>query len=241
MNKIYIYTTEIKAMLYSFGDSKSPSTATSQMIEQILQTQTRRFLSVANDVRILRRGKTINLEDICFVIRKEPFKLQRLLNFVDFREIKGKIESKIESVESNDILEDDAEIAEKLMKTKKKKFGWMILPEGVDQFQLNRLEQIDKLTASMSKEEYLHFTECRQSSFVYRKSKKFKEFLGFDNLNENVLDLLGYICYEIVYNITMEILRKRTSSRDLNRSHCISVEEVENIVFEICQNNKLFF
>lgn len=78
---MYTYTTEIKSMLYSFGESKPQLTTTANYIEEIIASQIRQFLSKANDVRISRRGKVINMEDIGFVVRKDGFKLERLLNF----------------------------------------------------------------------------------------------------------------------------------------------------------------
>lgn len=231
----FAYTSEIKAMLYSFGDTKTPSTNTAQRIEKIIQTQIKRFLSACNDVRIMRKGKTINLEDISFVIRKDPFKLQRLLNYVDFKEIKGKIESKMESTESNEFMEAEMPILER----KNKKYSWMVEVFGEDTFQLNRLAQIDKITAKMSKEEYLYFTECRQSSFVYRKGRKFKDFIGYNNVNENIIDPLGYICYEMVYSITDQILKNRETAQ--NNTKNISIEEVDNAAYQMNRDGKLFF
>lgn len=222
---MYIYTTEIKAMLYSFGDLKNPSSSTAMAIERILKTQIRRFLSAANDVRILRRGKSLNLEDISFVIRKDPFKLQRLLNYVDFKEIKGKMDKQDEIDDPLFLLSDK----------KTKKYAWMKDNVGIDNFQLNRLSEIDKLTASMTKDEYLYFTECRQSSFVYRKSKKFREFLNFQNLSESILDLIGYICYEIVYFMTYLVLKRKKTRGNITQ------EEIENVAYEMSKDGKLFF
>lgn len=222
-------------MLYSFGDSKTPSNITAQRIEMIIKTQIMRFLSACNDVRIMRRGKNINLEDIAFVIRKKPFKLQRLLDFVDYKDSKGKYEVKVESNDSSELIEDNLPIIEE----KIQKYSWMSELKGIDVFQLERLAQIDRRTAQMSKEEYLYFAECRQSSFVYRKGKKFKDFLGFINLNENVLDHLGYICYEMVYSITYEIFNK--GGKIQNKNNCITMDEVESAAYEMSKNNKLFF
>ncbi|KRH95245.1 Histone acetyltransferase PCAF/SAGA, subunit SUPT3H/SPT3 [Pseudoloma neurophilia] len=231
----HVYTTEIKAMLYSFGDCKTPSNATAQRIETILKTQIRRFLSTCNDIRIIRGGKNINMEDIAFVIRKDPFKLQRLLDFVEFKNIKGKLESRIESTDSSELKDVEIPFPEK----KALKYNWMTEVKGEDVFQLKRLAQIDKLTAEMSKEEYLYFAECRQSSFVYRKGKKFKEFLGFQNINDNIMDSLGYICFEMVYFLTDEIFKKRGVNQ--SKSNHITVEEVDETAYQISQDNKLFF
>ena len=144
----YIYTTGIKAMLYSFGDCKTPLNTTTQRIEAIVKTQMRGFLSACDDVRIIRRGKDIDLEDITFVIRKDPFKLQRLLDFVEFGGVEGKLGSKIESTGSSGLK--DVEIP--FLKKGVLKCGWMTEVGGEDEFQLGGLAQIDKLTTEISKE-----------------------------------------------------------------------------------------
>ena len=44
---------------------------------------------------------------------------------------------------------------------------------------LQRLKQADERTKGMNAEEYLHFSECRQASFTFRKGKRFREWAGF--------------------------------------------------------------
>ncbi|ELQ75276.1 Histone acetyltransferase PCAF/SAGA, subunit SUPT3H/SPT3, partial [Trachipleistophora hominis] len=261
----YLYTNEIKAMLYSFGDSKNPSLQTAQYLESVLKTQIQRFLSAANNIRICRRGKLINLEDIGFVIRKDPFKLRRLLNFIHFKEIKGKLESKLEfhsseaeftdikplcedNVENkSDIDSNSAKIEPDIFKitNDEKKFSWMLPVQGTDTFQLNRLLEIDNLTANMSKDEYLEFAECRQSSFVYRKNKKFREFIGGWRIHDNIMDVLGYICYEMVYNIATMVLTLRDKRRGykvkFGQSIPISTDEIDEVCWLILKENRLFF
>ncbi|ELA46921.1 hypothetical protein VCUG_01619 [Vavraia culicis subsp. floridensis] len=260
----YLYSNEIKAMLYSFGDSRNPSIQTAQYVESVLKTQIQRFLSAANNIRISRRGKLINLEDIGFVIRKDPFKLQRLLNFIHFREIKGKLESKLEfqssEAEFTDIkplcedTNNKSDVDTHLIKIEpdlskvsgnEKKFSWMLPMRGVDTFQLNRLQEIDNLTATMSKAEYLEFAECRQSSFVYRKTKKFREFVGNWKMHDNIIDVLGYICYEMVYNIVSMVLALRDKRRGykvkFGQNVPITVDEIDEVCWYVLKQNKLFF
>lgn len=263
----YIYTNEIKAMMYAFGDNKYPSTQTAQYLESVLKTQIQRFLSAANDIKLFRDGKFISLEDIGFVIRKDPFKLRRLLNFVNFKEMKSKIESKIddrssasevmdvdplydESTSNNTKLEKSSDLIREdpdLLKNNDNgmKFAWMEPVVGEDTFQLNRLHEVDALTASMSREEYLEYAECRQSSFVYRKGKKFKEFIGPWKLHENTIDVLGYICYEIIYNIVSAVVKKRNIDRGfkvrIGQDKPITVDEIDDVCWMYASKNMLFF
>lgn len=60
----------------------------------------------------------------------------------------------------------------------------------------------------MTQEEYLDYAECRQASFTYKKPSRFKEWLKMDQLigsiraNNDLLDILGFICYEMVRTLT---------------------------------------
>ncbi|GAA5829929.1 hypothetical protein JCM5353_006116 [Sporobolomyces roseus] len=61
------------------------------------------------------------------------------------------------------------------------------------------LKEADELTLNMSKEEYETYSQARQASFVYRKGKKFRDFLLVDfapSLSEEVIDILGFLAYE---------------------------------------------
>ncbi|OBA25745.1 TFIID-18kDa-domain-containing protein [Hanseniaspora valbyensis NRRL Y-1626] len=81
-----------------------------------------------------------------------------------------------------------------------------------------KLKQADERTLKMSKEEYVHWSECRQASFTFRKAKRFKEWcnytkiqeqMGFNpngagggKLTDDVVDILGFLTFDIVCNIT---------------------------------------
>lgn len=85
-----------------------------------------------------------------------------------------------------------------------------------------RLRLADLLTRAMSQGEYLDYAECRQASFTYKKARKFREWLvggtprpgapclaamaggaGRDlaRLNDDVLEILGFLAYEMVHRL----------------------------------------
>ena len=43
---------------------------------------------------------------------------------------------------------------------------------------IQRLKEADDATRQMTREEYQHYSDCRQVSFTYRKAKRFREFLN---------------------------------------------------------------
>jgi transcription initiation protein SPT3 len=87
---------------------------------------------------------------------------------------------------------------------------------------LQRLKQADERTKGMNAEEYLHFSECRQASFTFRKGKRFREWAGFGNVtdskpNDDIVDILGFLTYEIVTLLTEEALKVKASEDALKR------------------------
>lgn len=63
----------------------------------------------------------------------------------------------------------------------------------------------------MTKEEYIHYTECRQASFSFKKSAK---FISWCNLHafapakpgSDSIEVLGFLAYEIVQKLTEKSL-----------------------------------
>lgn len=87
---------------------------------------------------------------------------------------------------------------------------------------LLRLKQADERTRSMNAEEYLHFSECRQASFTFRKGKRFREWAGFGVVtdskpNDDIVDILGFLTYEIVTLLTEEALKVKAAEDALKR------------------------
>ncbi|ODM18644.1 hypothetical protein SI65_05261 [Aspergillus cristatus] len=88
---------------------------------------------------------------------------------------------------------------------------------------LQRLAAADERTKHMTKEEYVFWSECRQASFTYRKSKRFREWAGFGIVteskpNDDIVDILGFLTFEIVQTLTEEALKvKEREDHEKNR------------------------
>lgn len=77
--------------------------------------------------------------------------------------------------------------------------------------QIKRLRQNDERTRNMTQQEYVHWSECRQASFTFRKGKRFREWCGIPQItdsrpNDDVIDILGFLTFELVCSITEEAL-----------------------------------
>ncbi|CAG8665265.1 20111_t:CDS:2, partial [Racocetra fulgida] len=80
-------------------------------------------------------------------------------------------------------------------------------------------ETIEEPSAAMTREEYVHYSECRQASFTYRKAKRFREWANMSAYidmkpNDDIIDILGFLTFEMVSTLTETALRVK---RDLDR------------------------
>ncbi|CCE78424.1 Piso0_001047 [Millerozyma farinosa CBS 7064] len=85
---------------------------------------------------------------------------------------------------------------------------------------LKRLKMADDRTKNMTKEEYVHWSECRQASFTFRKAKRFKEWAQINQLcdsrpNDDVIDILGFLTFEIVCSLTEEAMNIKSAEDKL--------------------------
>ncbi|KKY22853.1 putative saga-like transcriptional regulatory complex subunit [Phaeomoniella chlamydospora] len=81
---------------------------------------------------------------------------------------------------------------------------------------LQRLASADERTKNMTRDEYVFWSDCRQASFTFRKGKKFREWAGFGVVtdskpNDDIVDILGFLTFEIVQTITEEALKVKES------------------------------
>ena len=88
---------------------------------------------------------------------------------------------------------------------------------------LQRLKNADERTKNMTREEYVHWSDCRQASFTYRKGKRFKEWAGFGLItdskpSDDIIDILGFLTFEIVQTLTEEALKVKDAEDAYKKS-----------------------
>lgn len=76
---------------------------------------------------------------------------------------------------------------------------------------LQRLKDADEATRRMTREEYVHYSECRQASFTFRKGKRFREFINAGAYldvkpNDDIIDILGFLAFETVRELCLGAL-----------------------------------
>lgn len=72
---------------------------------------------------------------------------------------------------------------------------------------VQRLKDADEVTRAMTREEYVHYSECRQASFTYRKVKRFRDWCYMSQYadtrpNDDTVDILGFLTFEMVSKLT---------------------------------------
>ncbi|KAJ9624025.1 Transcription initiation protein spt3 [Taxawa tesnikishii (nom. ined.)] len=194
-----------------------------------------------------RRGvRSINTDDLIFLIRHDRAKVSRLRTFLSWKDVRKSAkdsDDKAGGGGGNDALDDfdigaadpnlatGPSVGTRNSKQKKAKVGlpWDVssfyseqVPEREDEEDedeeemttatLQRLKNADERTKNMTPEEYLHWSECRQASFTFRKGKRFREWAGFGIVtdskpNDDIVDILGFLTFEIVQTLTEEALR----------------------------------
>lgn len=89
---------------------------------------------------------------------------------------------------------------------------------------IERLKTADERTKDMTREEYVHWSECRQASFTYRKAKRFRDWAGIGALtdtrpHDDIIDILGFLTFEIIASITEEALKVKEEQEEVERSN----------------------
>ena len=68
-----------QSMLFAFGDSRSPKPETAALVEEICQQQMAEIVVRASEVASNRGSPSIGIEDLLFLMRRSPIKIQRLV------------------------------------------------------------------------------------------------------------------------------------------------------------------
>ncbi|KAK7203363.1 Spt3 protein [Myxozyma melibiosi] len=104
---------------------------------------------------------------------------------------------------------------------------------------LQRLQSADERTRAVTKEEYVHWSECRQASFTFRKGKRFREWAGIGALtdskpNDDIIDILGFLTFEIVAVLTEEAIKVKEAEdeMEMRRSKRTKTRKTERFLFD---------
>ncbi|KAF8558734.1 TFIID-domain-containing protein [Imleria badia] len=242
----YKYTQEISQMMFVFGEIQDPNHETVNLVEDIVRSQLIELILQARALANRRGARYLTAEDLIFLIRHDRGKVNRLRTYLSWKDVRkhakdsggdggGGVE-----VET---LEDGAD--DKLTAKAQKitiKLPWEISTiysevlrqsghqsddeEDEDDIEaheasIQRLKEADDATRQMTREEYQHYSDCRQASFTYRKAKRFRDFLNLPahldlKPNDDTVDIVGFLAFEMVRSLTLAGLDVK---RSLEESH----------------------
>ncbi|KAL0933741.1 spt3 [Colletotrichum truncatum] len=225
---------EIQQMMYIAGETQEVSTQTVKLMEELIQDQIVHMLKTANDLANRRGSRIFSNNDIIFQLRHDTARIERLRTFLAWKAIRKTVrdsDDKEGFIEESE-MEASANPAEDAAASKTK-FPTISLPWDVSSFfseqvpdmgqddimaatsseaVLDRLRRNDEKTRHMTAAEYATWSEYRHASMTYRKAKRFREWCGLgviaeNRLNDDVLDILGFLASEMVQNLTEEALK----------------------------------
>ncbi|KAI0806880.1 TFIID-domain-containing protein [Fomes fomentarius] len=236
----YKYSQEISQMMFVFGEVQDPNPETVNLVEDIVRSQVIELILQARALANRRGARHLSAEDLIFLIRHDRAKVNRLRTYLSWKDVRkhakdsdGQAGAGIDSVET---LEDGAD--EKLTAKAQKitiKLPWEIMTmfsdvlptddeEDEDDIEAHeasilRLKEADDATREMTREEYQHYSDCRQASFTYRKAKRFKEFLNLPpsldfKTGDDTVDIVGFLAFEMVRALTIAGLEVKKSLED---------------------------
>ncbi|THG95870.1 hypothetical protein EW026_g5851 [Hermanssonia centrifuga] len=184
-----------------------------------------------------RRGaRYLSAEDLIFLIRHDRAKVNRLRTYLSWKDVRKHAKDSGGDAGAGmevEIPEDGAD--DKLAAKAQKitiKLPWEIMTmfsdvlptddeEDEDDIEaheasIQRLKEADDATRQMTREEYQHYSDCRQASFTYRKAKRFREFLNLPasldlKANDDTVDIVGFLAFEMVRSLTLAGLEVKKS------------------------------
>ena len=234
------YRNEIEQMMFVSGEISAPLSETTELVEDIVRGQVVEMMTqAAHQAQATTAGskrstRAITVDDLMFLIRHDKPKVNRLKTYLSWKDVRKNAKDQDGGApgEAGDALE-DAAAGDLRSKTRKNRvrLPWDVtnmfteqVPEDDDDDEedmeanyavLQRLKAADERTRAMTRDEYVHWSECRQASFTYRKSKRFREWSGVSqltstNLNDDIIDILGFLTFEMVSTLTEEALKVKS-------------------------------
>ncbi|KAM0792473.1 hypothetical protein ACM66B_005147 [Microbotryomycetes sp. NB124-2] len=213
----HVFTSEIQQMAFVFTGDSEVDDDVAQYMEDIIKAQLCEIVVNARLQAARRGARTLAVEDLIFLIRHSKANVDRLRSYLSWKDVRKKVKDS----EADDELDVEEPATDRALKASKMQVQvpWDLeaiygefLPDdedvdkqddGDEDEHKQRLKHFANVTDKMTKEEYQQYSDARQASFVYRKSKKFRDFLNLGSaidgaLVDDVVDILGFLAYEMV-------------------------------------------
>lgn len=209
------YTQEIRQMMYGFGDSSEPLFESAKLIEDVVLQQmkaiVRRTCEIADRRAGSKKTNVINGEDVLFLLRKDKIKLQRVLKYLEMKELGTSVQKLITNDTPQNVVN-----SEQMEGTKKKIPFQSFLEQidntgellenssSVDNVKRHRCIRADVASKSMDEVHYMKFSKARRVSFANKNRHKFCDWICLDGdvtMSKQAQTILSYLAYETVAQI----------------------------------------
>lgn len=247
------YSSEIQSMMFGFGDCNDPKIETASVIEEIVHQQMTEVLFRASDVAQRRSAKMVSLEDVLFLMRKSPVKIQRLIKYLNIRDVSTNLLSATSTDQS--VLNQPSKRVKRCKDFMLKIDNNGLLEKAVneelyDEVRMERLKRMDRLSRDLDERKYAEFTRARQVNFMGQKMKypqKFMDWLTKDTggwldlkIDKSAMEIFSYLAYETVgHLVELSLLVRREIEAGPNESRGRSQPVAFNPQFPMVQLSQL--
>lgn len=210
------FAKEIQCMMFGLGDCSTPLISTAKLIEEIVIQQLVALIYKAEQVAIDFDSSYIDTEHILFLMRRNPIKINRFLQWLSLRESKGILMSEIND-KSIHVSEDGSSAVASNQKPKLVEccieFLQSIGVPGVgdysiyDPVKMERQIRADQMSQTLNQKDYNEFYISRQQTFAKTKigHTRMIEWLKqhcpdapYKKLRPSVVSMLSYFAKETV-------------------------------------------
>ncbi|KAI0610083.1 Transcription factor spt3 [Pyrenophora tritici-repentis] len=226
-DKMAKYRTEIQQMMFVSGETGEPSPETTTLIESIVQDQVQHMLRECTALATRRGSKSISTDDLFMLIRHDRAKISRLRHFLQWKDVRRSVKDSDDKGgdAGADVGAGDADIAAGVVGAGGPGAAPVDASKKAKRAKVDLVwDNADERTKNMTREEYVHWSDCRQASFTYRKGKRFKEWAGFGLItdskpSDDIIDILGFLTFEIVQTLTEEALKVKDAEDLYKKNH----------------------
>ncbi|XP_015113007.1 transcription initiation protein SPT3 homolog [Diachasma alloeum] len=196
------YITEIRRMMYGFGDSSEPLIESATLINDVVQKQMKGIVYEACRVADRRQSDVVEEQDFLFLLRRDKVKLHRLLKYLQFKTTVRKV------LDTN--LFSSTEESSNEIKFDKRFHQFLSNIESpsdtttVDHVKKARDLRAEMLSRRLDAVRYMEYSTARSASFANKYNHKFGSWIATEGdlkISKQAYAVLGYFAYETVAQI----------------------------------------
>merc|ERR1719471_1570872 len=178
-------------MMFAFGDAPRPLTASAALVEEIVHVQMEEILQRASDVAARCNRPSVSLEDVLFVVRKNPIRVQRLARYLSVKDAATTLQQEANPAGGspppppNPQESPIGRCREFFSKLDSCSSEGGVLEQALDgelydEARMERLRRMERMSRELTGKRYNDFTKARQVNFLGHKMRfpqKFHDWL----------------------------------------------------------------